>query len=300
MKLGYSLVLGEYVNAEKIDNEDFKYFKVVCPICKGPIFKAESETQSIQYLSHYNRNQAAAENCELKITTITKEEVQLTNNLFRSNNIEYLLSVLDDAILENEYPKYPGGIESLKATLNKLHHSSGVQILRYRVYVLSKRKLLPDKDGEITELFDEYIREIQTKSDSFSKTQFSLEIQKRFASDIWKHLFLEETKDNLSFIMIHAYNMLLMRIEANKNFRELYDFELKLHLYMRKLIDATQDQPEEIFHKMTQFVVRPPHTIEKTNLLNKMVLEITHEMLRCLIKLPYVEIIKKKNAFLLN
>ena len=39
MKLGYSLLLGEHIEAEWIEYTDCKVFQIVCPNCKEPIFK---------------------------------------------------------------------------------------------------------------------------------------------------------------------------------------------------------------------------------------------------------------------
>ncbi len=295
MKLGYSLLLGEYVNAQKIDYEDCKNFQIVCPVCKEPIFKVKRpcETQSIHYLSHYNREKSFVDECELRIISISKTDIQSTNSLSRDQKLEYFLSVLRDVIYENEYPKGPENIKSLKALFNKLNHSAGVQILRDTMYELSRQNFLKCKDKDIYELFDEYIEEIQKIGGSFPKTSFSIEMQKRIAFDIWKHLLSLKAKGNYSFLLFHGYIWFMMRIEKAEAARELYDYEIQLHFHMRKLIDSTKQRSKKIFEKLMRFAIGPPHAIENSNLLNKMASEITHEMLGCLIRLPYFEIIKK-------
>lgn len=291
MKLGYSLLLGEYISAEKIDYVDCKNFQIVCPICKEPVFKVERqlELQPIHYLSHYNRDKAYVEECELRVLTISKTDIQSANNISRDQKLEYFLSVLKDAILENEYSKDQEKIKPVKALFNKLCHSAALQFFRDKMYELLKQNTLRCNDNDIYELFDEYIKFSRT----IPKTSFSIDIQKRIALDIWKHLLSAKAKGNYSYLFSHGYIMLMRRIEAAQAVRQLYEFEIKLYFYMDKLIDSTKQKGGKIFEKLIHYSIGPPFAIENSNLLNKMASEINHEMLGCLIRLPYFEIIKK-------
>jgi hypothetical protein len=138
MKLGYSLLLREYVAAEKIDYSDCKNFQIVCPNCKEPIFKVERkiEPQIIHYLSHYNRDKDYVDICELRVIKISSREIESVNNISRNQKLEYFLKVLKDAILENEYPNNPESINSVRALFNKFNHSAGVQVLRDNMRLL--------------------------------------------------------------------------------------------------------------------------------------------------------------------
>jgi hypothetical protein len=161
------------------------------------------------------------------------------------------------------------------------------------MYESSRQNFLRCRDDDIYELFDEYINEINMLSGTFPKTSFSIEMQKRIALDIWKHLLSAKAKGNYSFLLYHGYIMLMNRIEAAEAVRKLYDYELQLHFHMRKLIDSTKQKGRKIFEKLIQYSIGPPYAIENSNLFNKMASEITHEMLGCLVRLPYFEVIKK-------
>lgn len=297
MKLGYSLLLGEYVAAEKIDYSDCKNFQIVCPNCKEPIFKVERELkpQIIHYLSHYNRDKTYVDICELRVIKISQNEIQSVNNISRDQKLEYFLSVLRDVIIENEYPNNnPENIKSVKALINKLNHSAGVQVLRDMMYELSRQQFLQCSENDLYECFDDYISEIKMISGSFPKTSFSIGMQKRIAADIWKHLLSPKAKGNYSFLLFHGYIMLMMRIEKKAyNDKELFEYEQILHFNMKKLIDSTKQKAKIIRENLVNYPIGPPYAIENSNLLNKMASEITHEMLGCLIRLPYFELIKK-------
>lgn len=295
MKIGYSLLLGEYINAEKIDYVDCKNFQIVCPICKEPIFKVQRQVdfQPIHYLSHYNRDKAYTDECELRVASISKNDIQSTNNVSRDQKLQYFLSVLKDAIIENEYSKNPDNQKSIKIQFNKICNSAAIQVLRDRMYELSRQNFLQTSDDDIYELFDEYIKEIQNISGSFPKTSFSIAMQKRIAIDIWKHLLSPKAKGNYSFLLCHGFIMLMLRIEAAEAVRPLYDYELQLHSQMKKLIGSSKPKGRKIFEKLINYPIGPPYAIQNSNLFNKMGSEITHEMLGCLVRLPYFEIIKK-------
>ncbi len=76
----YSLLLGEYIEAEKISYVDCKGFQIVCLCCKEPIFKVnrENAVKSIEYLSHYDKDKSYVTECELRVEALSKEEITKT------------------------------------------------------------------------------------------------------------------------------------------------------------------------------------------------------------------------------
>ena len=294
MKMGYSLLLSEYIDAEKIDYIDCKNFQIVCPSCKEPIFKVERrfEAQAIHYLSHYSKDKAYVDECELRVTRISQAEIQEANSLSRNQKLEYFLSVLKDAILENEYPQDAEKLKSVKSLLSKLSQSAAVQAFRDRMSEVSRQQFLNYNEKDIYPLFDDYIKDIQQISGTFPKTSFAIEMQKRISFDIWKHLLSAKARGNFFYLFSHAYIMLMKRIEAAKDVRDLHEYEIHLHQNMRKLIDSTKQKGLNIFEKLMQYSIGPPYAIENSNLLNKMASEINHEMFGCLLRLPYFEMIR--------
>jgi hypothetical protein len=293
MKIGYSLLLGEYINAEDINYVDCKNFQIVCPSCKEPIFKVERqfETQAIpiHYLSHYSKDKAYVDECELRVNKISQAEIETANSLSRNQKLEYFLSVFKDAVLENEYPQGEENLKSVKFLLGKLSKSAAVQMLRDRMYENARQQFLGCSEKGIYTLFNSYINDVQT----LPKTSFSIEMQKRIAFDMWKHLLSAKTRGNFHYLFFHSYLMLMSRIEKAKAVRDLHEFELYLHNGMRKLMDSTKQKGQKIFAKMIQYSMGPPYAMENSNLLIKMASEINHEMFGCLLRLPYFEMIRK-------
>ena len=77
MKLGYSLLLGEHIEAEWIEYTDCKVFQIVSPNCKEPIFKVFRQVPppGVHYLSHYEKDSAYEADCELRVASMGKKKL---------------------------------------------------------------------------------------------------------------------------------------------------------------------------------------------------------------------------------
>ena len=294
MKIGYSLLLGEYINAEGIDYTDCKNFQIVCPSCKEPLFKAERKLGSSisHYLSHYNKDKSYEDECELRVSKISQKDIQLLNYEARNQKLEYFLSVLKDAILDHEYVK-DENLDKAHLLLKKIGNSAAIQFFRDRVYEIIKEMVRESGKLKIYELFDDYIDDIVDVAGSFYETSFSIETQKRIAYDILSHLVSAKARRNYIFLFSHSFVTLMNRIERIKDVRNFYEYEIILHQNMMKLIGTSKSKGLKIFNRLANYQLRPPHTLENSNLLNKMASEITHEMLGCIIRLPYFEMLKR-------
>lgn len=113
MKYGYSILLQELVEAERLDYGDCADFQVVCPVCMEATFKKTREQSGhvTHFISHYK---ASANNqaCELRVSSWTKDQVDSFNSVSRGQNLEKFLAVLPDLLLSDWVP--PEQIASFK------------------------------------------------------------------------------------------------------------------------------------------------------------------------------------------
>ncbi len=132
MKTGYSLLLGEYIDAEKVNYLDCKLFQIVCPNCKEPIFKVDRELVStpVEYLSHYNRDKGYVAECELRVNSLSREEIATSNNLSRGQRLEYFLSVLQETISTTLYPQDETSQTKVNKLLNRVAKSKSLKHYR--------------------------------------------------------------------------------------------------------------------------------------------------------------------------
>jgi len=285
MKTGYSLLLGEYINADAINYIDCKNFQITCPYCHEPIFKVLRKfPNSVHYLSHYNKDKAYIEECENRVSKTTKEHMEEHNMISRGQRLEYFLSVLKDEINKER----SGNIEKLDELNHKLNHSYAIQFLREGILNIADFKEIK----EIHAYFDDYIKDIEEIQGAFYPTEFSIYKQKKIAGDIWLHLLSAKARGNFNFLINHGYLTEISRIEKASEVRDLITYEEKLYSCMVKLIGASKSKAMGIMHFMAQYSVEPPYGIAGSHLIMKMGGGVLHEMLGCLLRLPYFDMLR--------
>lgn len=292
MKYGYSILLGEHVEASAIEYDDCKSFQIVCPICKEPIFKVvrtQGFSDNLHYLSHYEKSKSFIEDCELRVNSLKKEIIESSSYTSRNQRLKYFLKILRDTVLKNEYG---GDHRKILEKLKQMQYSKTLQFIRDRFYeIVSSSENLIEKN-HVFLLFDEYIKDITEISGGFPKTDFSIITQKRIAFDMWIHLLSPNAHDNFEFMFNNSYLFLMFRIDMAKNVRPLFDFESQMYSNMHNLIVKPKTEGMAIIESMLKYPLGPPHAIDSFDLLSKMLSEIQHEIYGCLLRLPYFRLLK--------
>lgn len=97
MKFGHSILLGETIDAADIQYRDCERFQVVCPHCYEPIFKvrrAAGSPDEIHFYSHYVVSGAYQGECDLRVKSYSRSEIEARNQVSRDQRLSYFLSVL--------------------------------------------------------------------------------------------------------------------------------------------------------------------------------------------------------------
>lgn len=291
MKYGYSILLGEHIEAALIDYADCKSFQIVCPCCKEPVFKVtrhHDADEMIHYLSHYEKASSYASDCELRVNALKTTEINKSNASSRNQRLEYFLSVLRDSVLKTEYGR---NLNKLVGMLKQMERSKALSFMRERFheFVCTSNDL--NNQDHVYKLFDDYINEFTEMSGGFPKTAFSILTQKRIAFDVWLHLLSANARRNLDFMFNNSYLFLMFRIENARNVRRLYEYEKRLHSDMFDLIMKSKERGMQIIASMMKYKVPPPHSFG-LDLLSKMLAEIQHEIFGCLLRVPYFDLLK--------
>lgn len=286
MKHGYSLLLGEYIDAGHIEYHDCKVFQIVCPVCYEPVFKVErgSDDSLVAYLSHYPETKSEPEACELRVKKISITEKDDRNKKARNQRLEYFLSVLRQMIGKN--PMYLKGCEKPQSQLNR-----SIALKWFKDVAHEHQQEQKFGKPEFYAFAEEYVADI-TEMGGVIKTLFSLSVQKRIAFDIWNHLISIKGRDNYDFLFNHAYLIVMSRLQQSNDQRGWGVDEEFLANCMAKLITKSKNRGMMILSEMGNTPVGPPFAIEGSNFFNKATSEIMHEMVGTLLTLPYFEWLK--------
>lgn len=290
MKTGYSILLGEYTYAEDIDYRDCEPFQIVCPVCYEPLFKVQRQKDdaTIDYLSHYSADKSYAEDCELRVTSQSRSVYENQNRIARDQRLKYFISVLQEMVSRNEM--YPRGTEKSQRFLNRSKALGWFCSVHYE----NARKKMCD-ETLLAEAADGYLKDMQEVGVTL-KTSFAMGVQKRIAVDMWKYLLSPKGEPNYRFLFNHAYLVFMMRVntpQANE-MPEAIAYMGKMLGYIGKIPETSKEKGLMIFAEMAATPLGPPLAIEESNFFNKAASEISHEMIGCLLGLPYFEFLKER------
>ncbi len=296
MKLGYSNILGEYLKAESLEYKDCEKFQIVCPACREPVFKVAGHRVeiSVDYLSHYRRDSSYDAECELRVSRIGAAEIEKENYQSREQRLKYFMGAFREMLIESEYP---GNSETEALRLfDKMNRSKALVLLRDQIYQVCKINSRDSAHKEQFEgYFEDYINDIKEEmAGKFYDTTFSIQVQKRIASDIWLHLLSHIGKENWFFLFNHSYTFLLSRIRSAAQTRKLYEWEMFLVDRMEGLIAKNKQHGMTIIAELMNYRMGPPFAIKGHSLIHKMGGDIAHEMLGTLLRLPYFEHLRNK------
>lgn len=293
MKTGYSMLLGEYIDAETITYTDCKSFQITCPICREPIFKVERKQPppTLHYLSHYETSKAFVTDCELRVKGISDQDKQRENSLSRGQKLEYFLSVLREEILKREFGMNPQNVEKVKRETMRWMNAPGVQSFRDLFYKhqLSNHEMNTPENLSI--LFDEYVKDIESVGGDFPITGFVIATQKRIATDIWLHLLSAKALGNFTFLFCVAFGLLSERIASASRQRPLQQFERDFMVAVGQLIKVGRQKAEIVLETLLNTPIGTPFAMSGSNYLAKLASEIFFEMLGILLRLPYFEML---------
>ena len=214
MKLGYSMLLGELIEAGGVEYGDCQGFQIVCPSCKEPVFKVHRHEQGIHYLSHYEKAKAYEAECELRVNSISTRDIEATNATSRGQSLQYFLSVLRVWTI-----KRLGFVEKEEKLIKKVMSAPGPQMMRDKVLDFFKGI---EAEGERSfESFIDAPRKVwEPRTSGEIWTGFALQTQRRIVKDICIHLISPNGQGNFAFIWAAAYietvfNLLQKRLDKN-------------------------------------------------------------------------------------
>lgn len=181
MKFGYSILLGEHVEAEEVAYKDCEVFQVVCPACMEPVFKGErgvGEDAKAHYLSHYRADKSLASDCELRVGSLVKTDLERSNTASREQKLKLFLSVLQGAVIRTHW-----GAENRNRLRKMVRDMQSAKHLAALRDVASQ----PKYTQHLLESFDLNAESYYVDAGR-PETTYSERVQRRIASDMLRHI----------------------------------------------------------------------------------------------------------------
>lgn len=300
MKVGYSIILGEYIGAESLSYRDCEPFQVVCPNCREPLFKVvrkngkgvmDSGNAETSYLSHYSKSSSFNTECELRVSSITATDKGRHNTISRDQRLSHFLEVFISALERDPYFIYRSGIAHSHKQINR---SKGWRVFRDLHYNTAKNGNMATID-QFTEYAEFYLKESEDIG-TIPKTGFSTATQIRIASDMMALLLTDKGKSNYKALYNHASVYLLQRCEnrALCTTAESVEVTDNVVYFVSGLMRSGKAQGLQLIADMNASPINPPFVASPANYMLKVASEIAHEMVGALVRLPYFEILGER------
>jgi len=294
MKTGYSLLLGEYIDATALEYRDCEPFQVVCPACYEPLFKVQrtADEGAVNYLSHYRKDAAYGGDCELRAVSRSAAELASRNSESREQRLRFFLQVLRKELEKDPRMKYGRSLEHSHRMLRK---SKALEFFRDR-HIEAARATGGLTDPMIfAEAADGYVRDVEQYG-SFPNTGFSLATQVRIAGDVFRHLATPSGRSNYDALFHHAILILLWRLGNPAEDATAEDRHVMQTIggFLRRLCTGGKRDGFLALQEMTQRPIAPPHVEQPTSYVVKIASEISHEMIGTLLQIPYFDLLRDR------
>lgn len=288
MRYGYSNLLGETIEAARLDYSDYRAFQIVCPACREPVFKVVREVmpEPLHYLSHYAAAASYAAECELRVGRLDARDIEQQNLVSRGQKLELFLRLLRDTVKRHEYRNTDAQLKKLFWLLEK---STAICLLRE--LVCSRLPVFDEKTFQASA--EHYINEDVGAQHPMWQTGFAIDTQRRIAYDIWRSLCSHAGRANLQWLWLHGYSTVLSRLQKAEDAGISIPPSRKLRSYAERLVRVRGKEGRLLIVEMLSTEAPKPFAIGGTSYLDKLASEVTHEMIGCLLRLPYFSVLEK-------
>ena len=200
MRYAYSMLLREFVEAEEVEIGDCSRFQIACPCCREAVFKkmrARPEGGDTHFLSHYRADSPEAKECELRVESLSKDQIEHFSSTGRGQTLDSFMAVLRDAIIRGQEFLLPPG-EYEKAMNRLLARPVYQDFLAYGREAISLMLRVPDPRKLVTDMLAGFPR-FRDRSPFWHRRQAS------YTLDMLQHLSTSQAQGNLRVLIGSAY-----------------------------------------------------------------------------------------------
>jgi hypothetical protein len=294
MQTGYSILLGEFIEAKAISHRDCEPFQIVCPACHEPLFKVQrpGDDYPIEYLSHYRQSENYDSSCALRVFSTTTDQKNHHNSESREQKLSFFLSVFTSALEKDPLVSYSRGFSDTHRQINR---SKAWRYFRNRHLESARAGGVGDK--EQFQLFADFYIEEGFAKHGIPKTGFSTNTQIRIASDLMQLLLSAPGKPNYEALFNHSAIYLVSRFSVPPvdGTPESAAVSKNLVRFVTSLIQSGERAGMETLAEMASTPIYPPFVERPSSYILKVASEIAHEMIGTLLRLPYFTLLKNRS-----
>jgi len=182
MKIGYSMVFQEHVPCEDVGYGDCKEFQVVCPACKGAVYKTGSIDAERQFLSHHPGT--GHEDCELRVSKMMSTLQTGTGSEERNQSLKaFQAKLLENYIEYRTLPRHP---KERRPEVKKSMEEEFYAALSRPTYQRYLKTLRNGHARSLIEKFGDVLDEMNRSANDNDKA--NVVMQSAYISDFMEHI----------------------------------------------------------------------------------------------------------------
>ncbi len=298
MKLGYSILLGETLDASALQYRDCERFQVVCPNCHEPIFKVRRAAETpdeCHFFAHYAASKAYQGNCDLRVKSYSRVDLEAQNQVSRDQRLSYFLSVLKRTL--GMAPNY---LTTAERTHYRLEKSPAFLFLRDMCW----GNLAQADSGEAFDVtVEDYLYRLKDVGWELTTT-FSLDRQRKIARDMWQMIMTPAGHGNFNFVFNHAWLLEFNAVIARMDEHDADDIVVMRQVasYMAAVLEAKKGTMRSLLQEMASRQLPRGYNVirgqaeddEPSTFLTRILGNVTIQMVGALMEVPYFELLKQQ------
>ena len=194
MKIGYSISIGEHVDAVDVEYADISDFKIVCPICREPVHKVERGEQ--HFLSHKQKT-PGEQDCELRVASFTREQLDALDAISRGQTLDAFFADLPDMI-DAVMPRDRGGLPAWREVEERMRWRPDARRMR-----LGHKRFMADRLPELSlsAVIDDILAQDGLSYTVHSRrSKLNRHLQRRAALDMYRTIMTPAGKIGFNWI----------------------------------------------------------------------------------------------------
>lgn len=208
MKIGYSIVLSEHVEAKDVDYGDISDFKIVCPICHEVVHKVERGDQ--HFLSHKHRTPGESAECELRVSSFTRQQLDTLDAVSRGQTLEAFFANLPDMI-DAVMPRDRRGVPDWREIAKTYTWKPAARRMRDGCREFLSRNMT---DRDIENKINAGLTGNSKDSDVRSRSRLNQHLQRRAATDMFRTIMTPTGKIGFNQLYWAAWCATWIQLDA--------------------------------------------------------------------------------------
>lgn len=227
MRIGYSIVSSEIIDAVNIEYGDCAKFQIVCPHCREAIFKGKRDTEgrpTTHYLSHYQATDTEARLCEMRSAFLEKQHKAKPLFDGHEQSLRHFLAVMRDAVIDAQDKAGVVNAGLMRRDITRVLSRSDRELWERPLRRIFDLPTKPGEEMAPPQMREDCANQIGKMSAFSDRSLFWCRRQASYYLDIITHITTPQAARNFSFMAAACYSV-MARVPGMYRFPESREWD---------------------------------------------------------------------------